>query len=105
MDRPALWIEESATQELYGYIALVGGIDKSKDVENFEDYIYTWRICLWDKAFNSVFSGSNPCIKSFVFDKVKNGDLHVKRLYLMYEFIHFITFYLMSMVACGFVLL
>ena len=52
MDRVALWarIEESATQELVGYISLVGGVDKSKDVESLEDYIDTWQISFWDKA-------------------------------------------------------
>ena len=32
-------IEESVSQKLVGYIALVGGVDKSKDVESLEDYI------------------------------------------------------------------
>ena len=43
MDRTALWagIKENATQELVGYIALVGGVDKSKDVESLKDYIDT----------------------------------------------------------------
>ena len=45
MDRAALWarIEESVTQEFLGYIALVGGVDKSKDVESLEEYIDTTR--------------------------------------------------------------
>ena len=99
MDRAALWagIEESATQELVGYIALVGGVDKSKDVESLEDYIDTWRICLWDKAFNSFLSGSDAHNKSLVFDKVKDGDLLVKRLCLRYELViysfHYIFFF------------
>jgi len=75
MDRVALWlgIEENVTQELVGYIALVGGVDKSKDVESLEDYIDTWQICLWDKALNSLLFGSDAHNKSFVFDKVKDG--------------------------------
>jgi hypothetical protein len=98
MDCAALWagIEESPTQELLGYIALVGGVDKSKDVESLEDYIDTWRICLWDKAFNFLLSSSNAYNKSLVFDKVKDGDLLVKRLCLMYELViysfHYIFF-------------
>lgn len=98
MDRAALWagIEESATQELLGYITLVGGLDKSKDVESLQDYIDTWRICLWDKAFNFVLSGSNAYNKSLVFDKIKDGDLLVKRLCLRYVLViysfHYIFF-------------
>ena len=89
MDRTALWagIEESATQELLGYIALVGGVDKSKDVESLEDYIDTWRICLWNKAFNFLLSGPNAYNKSLVFDEVKDEDLLVKRLCLRYELV------------------
>ena len=39
----ALWagIEESVTQDLVGCITLVGGVDKSKDLECLEDYIDT----------------------------------------------------------------
>ena len=98
MDRAAIWegIEESATQELVGYISLVGGVDKSKDVESLEDYIDTWRICLWDKAFNFLLSESNAYNKYLVFDKVKDGDLIVKWLCLRYELVIYSFRYIFS---------
>ena len=89
MDRVAFWakIKENVTQELVGYIAIVGGVDKSMDVESLEDYIDIWQVCLWDKAFNSLLSGSDAYNKSLVFDKVKDEDLLVKWLCLIYELV------------------
>ena len=89
MDRVVFWakIKENVTQELVGYIAIVGGVDKSMDVESLEDYIDIWQVCLWDKAFNSLLSGSDAYNKSLVFDKVKDEDLLVKWLCLIYELV------------------
>ncbi len=84
MDRAAFWagIEEMANQELGAYLALVGGVDASKSVESFEDYFEIWRICLWDKAYNTYLSGPDAYSKSTRFDKVKEAALVVKRLCL-----------------------
>jgi hypothetical protein len=84
MDRAAFWagIEESANRELVAYLALVGGVDSSKVVDSFVDYLENWRICLWDKAYNTHFGGPDAYAKSMRFDKVKDGDLVVKWLCL-----------------------
>ncbi len=74
--------EETANQELVVYLALVGGVDASKVVDGLEDYLENWRICLWDKAYNTHFVGPDAYTKSMRFDKVKESDLVVKRLCL-----------------------
>jgi hypothetical protein len=84
MDRAAFWvgIEETVNQELGAYLALVGGIDGSKVIDSFEDYLKNWRICLWDKAYNTHFMGPDAYAKSMRLDKVKDSELVVKRLCL-----------------------
>ena len=84
MDRAAFWagLEETANQELAAYLALVGGVDDSKVAESFEDYLENWRICLWDKGYNTHFGGSDAYTKSMRFDKVSGSDLLVKPLCL-----------------------
>ncbi len=84
LDRASFWagIEETATKELGAYLALAGGVDASKVVDSFEDYLANWRICLWDKAYNTHFMGPDAYHKSSKFEKVKDGEFVVKRLCL-----------------------
>jgi hypothetical protein len=93
LDRAAFWagLEETANKELIAYLALVGGVDESKDVDSFEDYIENWRICLWDKAYNTFFGGADAYGKTTKFEKVKDGELVVKRLCLRSVLMHFIS--------------
>ena len=72
----------------------MGGVDKSINVESLEDYIDTWRICLWDKTFDSLLSSFDAYSKSPVFDKIKDGDIFVKRFGLRYGLVIYLFHYI-----------
>ena len=73
-------LEDAAVKELPDILSALGGLDGDVEVDSLPDYLEKWRICLWDKAFMSYFSGSEIYGKGTWWKDVKGADNIVKRL-------------------------
>ena len=52
-------LEDAAGKELPDILTALGGLDGDVEIDSLPDYLEKWRICLWDKAFISHFTGSD----------------------------------------------
>ena len=71
-------------KELPDILNALGGLDKDVEVDSLQEYLEKWRICLWDRAFFSYFSGSDIYGKGTWWKDVKGSENTVKRLIFRY---------------------
>jgi hypothetical protein len=59
-------------------------MDVPAEPKTMSQFIETWRVKLWDKAFVTVFKGADHFKKSDSFKDFKGNDLVVKRVVYRY---------------------
>jgi len=85
-----LWILqlEEAALEMFENITQRDSIPIDMNVpgepQTLEEYIESWRMKLWDKAFTRVFKGADAFKKFDSFASLKGSNLTVKRLIYKY---------------------